>query len=418
MSFPVCPPTPHRERGCTIAAKKYERTRLKPSLNRGTEAGLRLWLSLRGILFFLCVLAALLFPKTGWAQDSTQTNKAAEGNIVHHPTESLYHYRIEWDSTVHIRKGLSPTADSAVAVPATTLAGIYQRVEERLLSPQWRDEYTVVGYEDNNLVLKFTQRFNLYVLVTLILVVVFGGGLLAWFWWRLSQERRRREAVAQSRRYLAQGREKERKRLAQEIHDGPVQDLHGLHMQLKALPEVPDRLQHVGDELMRVTGELRAMSADLHPPALQRFGLPAALRSHADRLADRHEGLQVDMDLDDADAALPESHALSLFRIAQEAMNNAVQHGNAEHLSVRLRRGPDATELAVRDDGDGFSPPDDWHTLAAADHYGLLGMKERAEAIGASIDIESTPGDGTFVRARCPVAAPDERPKADAPVPA
>jgi signal transduction histidine kinase len=342
----------------------------------------------------------------------------AEGNIVHHPTGSLYHYRIDADSTVHLRKGLPSAADSAVAVPATILAGIYQRVEEQLLSPNWRGEYTVVGYEDNNLVLKFTQRFNLYVLVTLILVVVLGGGLLAWFWWRLSRERRRRKAVAQSRRYLAEGREKERKRLAQEIHDGPVQDLHGLHMQLKALPEVPDRLQHVGDELMRVTGELRAMSADLHPPALQRFGLPAALRSHADRLADRHAPLQVDMDLDEADAALPEPHALSLFRIAQEAMNNAVQHGNAGHLSVRLRRGDDATELTVRDDGDGFSPPNDWHTLAAADHYGLLGMKERAEAIGATLDIESTPGKGTFVRARCPIAVPDERPEADAPVPA
>jgi signal transduction histidine kinase len=362
--------------------------------------------------------AALVLPGAGWAQDSTQTNTLAEGNIVNHPTESLYHYRIEWDSTVHIQKGLPAAADSAVAIPATTLAGIYQRVEERLLSPNWRGEYTVVGYEDNNLVLKFTQRFNLYVLVTLVLVVVLGGGLLAWFWWRLSQERRRREAVAQSRRYLAQGREKERERLAQEIHDGPVQDLHGLHMQLKALPDLPDRLQHVGDELMRVTGELRAMSANLHPPALQRFGLPAALRSHADRLADRHDAPQVDMALDEADDELSETHALSLFRIAQESMNNAVQHGHAEHLSVRLRRGDDTTELTVRDDGDGFAPPDDWHVLAAEDHYGLLGMKERADAIGATLDVESTPGDGTLVRVRCPVGVSDERPGADALVPA
>jgi signal transduction histidine kinase len=358
------------------------------------------------------------WPTDGRAQDSTRAATVAEGNILHHPTKSLYHYRIDRDSTVHIRKGLAST-DSTVSIPATTLAGIYQRVEERLLSPDWRGEYTVVGYEDNNLVLKFTQRFNLYVLVALIVVLVVGGGLLAWLWWRLSRERRRREAAAQSRRYLAEGREKERKRLAQEIHDGPVQDLHGLHMQLKALPDVPDRLQHVGEELMRVTGELRAMSADLHPPALQRFGLPAALRSHADRLTDRHPALEVDMQLDEEEAPLSDQQALSLFRIAQEAMNNAVQHGDADHLSVQLRRRAETIELAVRDDGEGFSPPEDWHTLAAADHYGLLGMKERAEAIGATLDVESTPGAGTQVRARCPLAVPDdERPEPAAPVPA
>ena len=403
-----------RERGPDYAAPQSEQA--SSGNGNGKVGGC---VSVQLVVFFLVFLgfAGSVSPSIAWGQDSTDFSGVAQGNVLYQPTKNLYHYRIDPDSTVHIRKGVVP-GDSAITIPATTFATIYQRVEEQLLSPDWRGEHVVVGYDENDLVLQFTQQFNLYVLIALIVVTVLGSGLLVWLWWRLSQERRRREAVLQSRRYLAEGREKERKRLAKEIHDGPVQDLHGLHMQLKALPEVPDRLQHVGEELMRVTSELRAMSANLHPPALQRFGLPAALRSHADRLTDRHPSLNVDMNLDDEDDSLPDVHALSFFRIAQEAMNNAVQHGEAHHLDVRLRRTDATVELVVRDDGAGFTPPDDWHDLAAGDHYGLLGMKERAEAIGATLDVESTPGTGTQVRARSQITSGDEQPASAASVPA
>jgi signal transduction histidine kinase len=251
-----------------------------------------------------------------------------------------------------------------------------------------------------------SQRFNLYVLGTLILLILVGGPLLLWLWWRLVTERRRRKALVQSRRYLTKGREKERERLSQEIHDGPVQDLHALHMQLKALPDLPDCVQEIGEDLMRVTGELRALSADLHPPALQRFGLAAALRSHVDRLQDRHPDLRIETDLPDDGGPLSDALALALFRVAQEALNNAVQHGNADRVQLQLRCLDDAVELDIRDDGDGFVPPDDWHALAEEDHYGLLGMRERAEAVGAAFDVDSTPGDGTRIRLRSTVNAP------------
>jgi signal transduction histidine kinase len=353
-------------------------------------------------------LAVGLGPTVGWAQDGKILE---EGRALHRPTKQLYYFRIESDSTVYIRNE-SAGADSALTIPAHTLSSIYVRSERNLSDSDSKaeysaigyEEYMVIGYEDNNLILRFTQRFNLFVLLALIVVLVLGGGLSLWLWRRLSKEQRRREALAQSRRYLAQGREKERERLAQEIHDGPVQDLHGLHMQLKALSgtENGDSLDTVGDELMRVTGELRAMSADLHPPALQRFGLAAALRSHADRLRDRHDDLRIDLDLaDECDLDdRPDEFSLSVFRVAQEAMNNAVQHGEARHIQVQLRCPDPAVELEVRDDGSGFTPPDDWHALAEQDHYGLLGMRERAEAVDGQLDVESTPGDGTRVRLR------------------
>jgi two-component system sensor histidine kinase DegS len=176
----------------------------------------------------------------------------------------------------------------------------------------------------------------------------------------------------------------------------------------------------MSDELMRVTGELRALSADLHPPALQRFGLAAALRSHIDRLRERHSALQIDADLAEECGPLPDDYALSIFRVAQEALNNAAQHGDASYVRVRLQCRDRTVELDVQDDGDGFPLPSDWHDLAEQDHYGLLGMRERAEAIGAELDIESAPGDGTRVRLRCSVGAPSaaSASEAGAPVPA
>ena len=377
-------------------------------------AGRLLSVLLLGLLAGFC-------PNTVRGQESSESRALAEGRMLHNPTNRLYYYRIGADSTVLLRQERPATNGAGVQIPAQTLGTVYNRTESQL-SPD-DGGYLDLGYEDRALVIQVSQRFDLYVLGTLIVVILAGGVLLLWLWRRLTKERRRREALVRSRRYLTEGREKERERLAQEIHDGPVQDLHGLHMQLKSMPDAPDpdRMETMAEELMRVTGELRALSADLHPPALQRFGLAAALRSHADRLRERHSALQIDMDLTDDVGPLPDEQALALFRVAQEALNNAAQHGNASLVRVRLRRDDRAVELTVRDDGDGFAPPSDWHDLAEQDHYGLLGMRERAEAVGADLDIDSRPGDGTRVHLRCALGALSEEaapPNREAPVPA
>ncbi|MEF8797062.1 MAG: sensor histidine kinase [Salinivenus sp.] len=379
------------------------------------------WISalMRGLLLGLCLgLLGGAYPKEIRAQDSTAVE--AEGRMLHNPTNRLFYYRIGGDSTVYIRQERPAMDRPGVALPARTLTTIYDRVSEQVLTSEESNDYLGVGFEDQTLVLRVSQQFDLYVLGTLIVVILVGGVLLLWLWRRLTAEQRRRKALVQSRRHLTKGREKERERLAKEIHDGPVQDLHGLHMRLKGLSETPSacQVQEMADELMRVTGELRALSADLHPPALRRFGLGAALRSHADRLRDRHEALRLDMDLADDCGPIPDELALALFRVAQEALNNAAQHGEASRVQVRLRCADDTVDLIVRDDGDGFVPPADWHDLAEQDHYGLLGMRERAEAVGANLDIDSAPGAGTQVRLRCSVApsqVPDADPSASVP---
>jgi len=352
-------------------------------------------------------------PPAGSPADSAAVR--AEGRVLDRQSGQLFFYRIRADSTVYVRRD-QPERSQALILPAQIVTLIHQQADRKLSTSDETNEFVGVGYKDDNLVLRVSQRFNLYILISLIVVVVVGGGLLAWLWWRLSRERRRRKALIQSRRYLTEGREKERERLAQEIHDGPVQALHGLHMQITALPDAPD-LDEIGDELMRVTSELRAMSANLHPPALQRFGLAAAIRSHADRLRNRHGSLQIDMDLAEDCAPVPDEYELSLFRVAQEAMNNAVQHGEAAYVHVTLRCRDGTVTLDVRDDGTGFTPPDDWHALARQDHYGLLGMRERAEAINATLDIESAPERGTHVQLQGTLEAFEAPDGAEDPVP-
>ncbi len=333
-----------------------------------------------------------------------QTDAIEEGRVRDGDSGSLYHFWVSDDSTIHIRREGPPSNDSSLAIPPELLKSIHDLVGQRFLRPKQQfpsseqeSEYFSFSYQDESLMLGFAKRFNLYVLVSLIVIVVVGSIVLVRLRRRLARERRRREALAQSQRYLTKGREKERARLAQEIHDGPVQDLHGLHMKISALSHSPDP-DTISDELMRITSELRAMSADLHPPALQRFGLPAALRSHADRLSERHTEIEFSMDLPGECMAMPDEYALSLFRIAQEAMNNAVQHGETDRVDLRLDCTDETITLTVKDDGTGFSLPDDWYALAEEEHYGLIGMRERADAINATLDIESDPNVGTCIR--------------------
>jgi len=358
-------------------------------------------------------------PEAGKAQvpDSVETGEiTAEGYTMNKSTGALYYYRLNADSTVYLRSGKSESGGPTIDLPASTLFHISDRIERQISDLDERQELLAVGYEDQRLVLRVSQRFDVYLLGLLLLGGLTGGGLLAWLARRLSKERHRRAVLAQSRHFLAEGQEKERKRLAREIHDGPVQELHGLHMQVRALSASSgDRApRELGDELMRVADELRAISADLHPPALREFGLAAALRSHVDRLQDRH-AVEVETEMGEDGPSVPETRALPLFRVAQEALNNAVQHGEAEHIELELQYTPETLRLRVRDDGVGFDPPDDLTALAESGSYGLMSMWERSKSLGADLHVESTPGAGTKVRLNCPLRAEENETKDDRP---
>jgi two-component system, NarL family, sensor histidine kinase UhpB len=224
------------------------------------------------------------------------------------------------------------------------------------------------------------------------------------------------EANRQSLRALSlevlSAQEEERKRIARELHDETSQSLASLLISLERIDAaIPDDLPHLKDRLRaaralttRSLDDLRSVVADLRPLVLDDLGLAPAIRWYAtDRL--EPEGIDVTVEADVDLPRLPASVETAVFRIAQEAISNVLNHADASQVRIRLARRRDL-ELEVDDDGVGFDaaepvPPD------GRQHMGLFGIRERAAALGGKASVESSPGEGTRVRVAIPLYAPE-----------
>jgi signal transduction histidine kinase len=214
---------------------------------------------------------------------------------------------------------------------------------------------------------------------------------------------------AEAARMLAQGRELEREALAQEIHDGPIQEMADLAHRIDRLAEegesvppswrrVTEALGDLRHELSRMSERLRDVCWSLRPPTLDEFGLEAAMREHLDVMSETQVLPQIECNFQSFSNRLPPDIELQLFRIFQGAVNNAVKHAESSTICVRLQADENEVVLTVSDDGKGFIPPKRLVYLARERHYGLLGMQERASVSGGSMILETYPGRGTTVR--------------------
>ncbi len=185
----------------------------------------------------------------------------------------------------------------------------------------------------------------------------------------------------------------ERNRIARELHDALTQSLFGLRLRLEAgdLPGASSLLEEV-------FGELRSLVLQLRPPALALEGLVPSLAKHLDVVGRTH-GVPIRLDADAVGGLDPDTEQ-ALFRIAEEAVTNAVRHAEAGHITVRLAPVDGGVALAVEDDGHGFDPE---ARAVSSRRLGLVSMRERASELGGTLVIESTPGRGTTVRAEVPV---------------
>ncbi len=218
-------------------------------------------------------------------------------------------------------------------------------------------------------------------------------------------ERKKMEAeLLELQRRLMEGRETERLHLAQELHDGPVQDLYGISYNLKAFSDsLPgnsyiERTVDLQNNLQSVVRTLRAICGELRPATLAPFGLEKAVRSHADAFQDIHPELTIGLDMMADGQSLPEPVRLALYRIYRQALNNVVQHAQARHVMVRFSYDAEQLMLEIQDDGRGFEVPSRWIDLARQGQLGLVGSVERAESIGGRLVVESKSGEGTTVR--------------------
>lgn len=207
---------------------------------------------------------------------------------------------------------------------------------------------------------------------------------------RLEGERHR------SSRLALQAQERERARIAVELHDEVNQSLTALMLRIEAVrtkapAELHPDLEATREVAAQAMKELVSLARQLRPTALDDLGLRAALAGLVEEI-DRQSPIkafhEIARPLDDVDPDV----ALATYRIAQEALSNAVRHAGASNIRLRLLREGSRLRLRVTDDGAGFDPK------AVGEGLGLEGMRERARLIDAELAIESRPGEGTRVR--------------------
>jgi signal transduction histidine kinase len=200
-------------------------------------------------------------------------------------------------------------------------------------------------------------------------------------------------------RALLQGQELERRRLARELHDETGQALASILLGLKTLErEVgAEPLAVIRDLVASALGDVRRLTVELRPPALDDFGLAAALERLAGVVAER-SGLDVDVNVGVAPGTLPPEHETAIYRIAQEALTNVVKHASAESISIVVTTADSMVRTVIEDDGVGFA-----FGAVRAEALGLVGMRERALLLGGRFDVESSPGAGTTIVAEIPL---------------
>jgi two-component system, NarL family, sensor histidine kinase DevS len=217
-------------------------------------------------------------------------------------------------------------------------------------------------------------------------------------------EDRTRESIAAT--------ERERGRWARELHDESLQSLAGLRVLLSAArrtdPDELDGLLVQGiEQVDTAIAEMRRLIADLRPSTLDQLGLAAALEALGERTSSAHSvALEMKLDLD-WEAGRHESRLLgetedTVFRLVQEALNNAVQHGAPRRAGVEVSEDGAMLRIRVHDDGRGFDPS------APSDGFGLTSMRERAKLAGGTLELRSAPGEGTTIVATIPAVHRDD----------
>ncbi len=206
---------------------------------------------------------------------------------------------------------------------------------------------------------------------------------------------------------ITSAQEEERMRLARELHDDTIQAVIALKQRLQ-LAHKSVRTEGGQEALTELEGlaeatieNLRRLTRALRPIYLEDLGLATALEMLA-RETSQSNQLDVEFRRSGLERRLPNEVELSLYRIAQEALNNVVRHAGARHAVLSVAFGEEI-RLEVADDGIGFSVPKSPTDFAPGGHFGLLGMRERADLIGARFEVQSVPRNGTRLSVRLAV---------------
>lgn len=207
---------------------------------------------------------------------------------------------------------------------------------------------------------------------------------------------------------IIQAMERERVRIAREIHDGPAQSLAALIMEVdcclrllssRDLDALQDGLYRLEEVARSGLKELRRTISDLRPPVLQRGSLVKSLQ-HYLRDYQQYHALPVELLLSGNEEMIPPSYHLALFRIVQEGLHNVRKHAGASWVFVKLEIRPDRLQIVIRDNGKGFDPG---RLADQGGGFGLAGIRERAELLRGEMRVKTVPGRGTELSVTVPI---------------
>jgi signal transduction histidine kinase len=224
------------------------------------------------------------------------------------------------------------------------------------------------------------------------------------------QTRNRYRELAESRHQLEQlssrlvdAQEEERRSISRELHDEVGQSLGALLVDLGRLSsnlpadgaEIRERIDHMKSLTERTVGTVRDIALLLRPSMLDDLGLVAALEWQGREISRRSQ-MEVAVESANVSDDLPDEYKICVYRLVQEALNNAVRHSHARNAKVRVAGGANGIEIEVKDDGQGFD-------TGRARGLGILGMEERVKRLGGSLAVKSAQGQGTTVKAELPL---------------
>jgi signal transduction histidine kinase len=223
-----------------------------------------------------------------------------------------------------------------------------------------------------------------------------------------------KESHAEYRRLadrLTEAQENERRRIARELHDDITQRLTLIGLEAGEIGRTEGStsaaprpaIERLTEELSALIGDVTRLSHRLHPSLLERVGLPAAVRALCRDLSGQ-QGLEIAFSDRDIPGDLPEAQSLAAYRVAQEALRNAIKHSGARQATVDLRVEDEKLALDIMDDGHGF----DTGRMGDDEGLGLLSMAERVQVLNGNLTVRSEPGAGTQVHMELPLARADQ----------
>lgn len=226
----------------------------------------------------------------------------------------------------------------------------------------------------------------------------------------LTGEKQMQENLRFLLQQVTRAQEEERTRIAQELHDDTVQALVAHCQQIddftssiKGLKkEAKLRLENLYQDANNIILDVRRISQDLRPAALDNLGLVPALKWLGSKVA-AYSGIAIDVIVCGNERKMSDEAELVLFRIAQEALQNVRKHSQAASAEITIEFNDSNTKLTIADNGKGFETPQDISTLPRYGKLGLAGMQQRAQLIGGTLSVKSQPGGGTILIAELPV---------------